>query len=104
MNLPAGQEIIEMLKAIFGRSGVIDTTRASSYPCEGTKTRMSFAVAYAPALGGGCGGGGGDDIGACLTRSGGGGGIITAEFRFNGECAREGAEDNAGVVRGGGEK
>ena len=59
-----------MLKAIFGRSRVIDTTRASSYPCEGTKTRASFAVAYAPALGGGCGGGGGDDIGACLTREG----------------------------------
>ena len=72
---------------------------------ERKRERTSFAVAYAPALGGwrlrllrgrrrhrG------------LLDSGGGGGIITAEFRFNGECARERAEDKAGVVRGGGEK
>ena len=69
---------------------------------ERKRERASFAVAYAPALGGGCGGGG-DDIGACLTREGAEESLQQNFALMENAHARERAEDNAGVVRGGGE-
>ena len=62
---------------------------------ERKRERTSFAVAYAPALG--------DDIGACLTREGAEESLQQNFALMENAHARERAEDNAGVVRGGGE-